>query len=573
MLIFLYGQPDANSPFTQGQLPPPQRVRSSSITPVVAGLALTTVVAASPFSQQVPPAPQRVRSSAPIQIVNRLPLVANLGPFSISGMATANRIRGASVTPGGLNLNLFTNPIPFLNLDASIRYRMARVAPVAPQNILPLSTVVATAPFTQYIWAGPFRVRAAQQAGQQYNPNLFTNPIPFSKTDWPLSRRLSRAASTDVSLPNPLIFSEVPFRQNEWPSVRRVYRASFTDAAPASPLIFSEVPFSQSDWPQARTARGAAPFGTSLNINIYTNPIPFAQLDWPQSAALRRLQPPAQPYNISIFSEVPLTNVDWTRAYGLRPVRQDYPQTNFNLYLAQPFAKLDWPAPAQRVATNPALYPNLNLISGVAPFTGDFTPARRVAPRPVPDLQNNLALYAPPAAPFAQLQWPAAVRIRATLAAYPVQGAILYQTFYRSPRVVLPAGPSRIVVAPGPSRALLPAGPSRVVVARNVEMELQWPNKDPGEDMDFDVDYAIRLVAPPALPGDTVLTSDWVKLSGDAVMGAEAIIGGRFTKVWISAGTNDTLSVFKNTIVTAQGRTMIATCKLWVTDDDAAEEP
>jgi hypothetical protein len=113
----------------------------------------------------------------------------------------------------------------------------------------------------------------------------------------------------------------------------------------------------------------------------------------------------------------------------------------------------------------------------------------------------------------------------------------------------------------------------RVVRATNARTaRLQWPTKGTDEVLDYDVIYDDRLSSPPSLPTDSVVSSVWTLVSGDVVLGTRSFSGGR-TKVWLSGGTDQTLSTLHNVITTQQGRTMSETVFLFVSDEDPQEEP
>lgn len=75
-------------------------------------------------------------------------------------------------------------------------------------------------------------------------------------------------------------------------------------------------------------------------------------------------------------------------------------------------------------------------------------------------------------------------------------------------------------------------------------------NKDPDENIDFDINWAARLV-----DGETISSSTWTLVSGDVVLGASSNTTTR-TKIWVTGGTLGTSSELLNRIVTSGGRTM-----------------
>jgi hypothetical protein len=89
---------------------------------------------------------------------------------------------------------------------------------------------------------------------------------------------------------------------------------------------------------------------------------------------------------------------------------------------------------------------------------------------------------------------------------------------------------------------------------------LAWPPKAPGEVLDYDIDWSLRL------NGDTILTSNYAIITTDGVAGSLAIQSNSFlltrTKVWVNSGTLGFTYVLQNTVTTANGDTMIESSSL-----------
>lgn len=86
---------------------------------------------------------------------------------------------------------------------------------------------------------------------------------------------------------------------------------------------------------------------------------------------------------------------------------------------------------------------------------------------------------------------------------------------------------------------------------------LQWPNKDPDEILDFQLNWADPLDSRLVL-GETLLSSTWALLSGDVVIAASpapSFTAAGLTTVWLSGGTDGTPSVLRNRVTTSAGRT------------------
>jgi len=78
---------------------------------------------------------------------------------------------------------------------------------------------------------------------------------------------------------------------------------------------------------------------------------------------------------------------------------------------------------------------------------------------------------------------------------------------------------------------------------------LYWPDKDPGDNLDYSLNWAARLSA-----GETITTSIW-----SAPAGITLSSGGNtssMTTCWIGGGLAGQTYVVVNTITTNAGRTM-----------------
>lgn len=86
-----------------------------------------------------------------------------------------------------------------------------------------------------------------------------------------------------------------------------------------------------------------------------------------------------------------------------------------------------------------------------------------------------------------------------------------------------------------------------------------WPSKDPNEVLDYQLDWSDRLIS-----GETIATSAWSLVSGDVVIAGSPApsISVGVTTVWLTGGTDGTVSVVLNRIVTSQGRTYDESTKL-----------
>ena len=87
-------------------------------------------------------------------------------------------------------------------------------------------------------------------------------------------------------------------------------------------------------------------------------------------------------------------------------------------------------------------------------------------------------------------------------------------------------------------------------------MSLTWPNKDPDEVLDYQVNWADRLGT------DTISTSEWIVPPGITKDSDSVAPDLRSTTIWLSGGTLNVSYEFVNRIVTAGGRTMDQSVKL-----------
>lgn len=79
-------------------------------------------------------------------------------------------------------------------------------------------------------------------------------------------------------------------------------------------------------------------------------------------------------------------------------------------------------------------------------------------------------------------------------------------------------------------------------------MALTWPDKDPEEVLDYQIDWTDRL------DGDTIATSAWTVPTG--ITQNSNTFTTTATTIWLSGGTLDERYELTNRITTAGGRTM-----------------
>lgn len=76
-----------------------------------------------------------------------------------------------------------------------------------------------------------------------------------------------------------------------------------------------------------------------------------------------------------------------------------------------------------------------------------------------------------------------------------------------------------------------------------------WPNKDPNEVLDYQVDWGTNILQ----AGETIITSVFLVESGDVTIDSDDVVGG-LTTVWLSGGTDGTRCKITNRITTSDGR-------------------
>jgi hypothetical protein len=85
-----------------------------------------------------------------------------------------------------------------------------------------------------------------------------------------------------------------------------------------------------------------------------------------------------------------------------------------------------------------------------------------------------------------------------------------------------------------------------------------WPDKDPDEVLDYEIDWTSRLGS------DTIATSTWTVPTG--LTSASNSSTTTTATIWLSGGTTGTTYRVLNEITTAGGRTMDQTVTLKIAD-------
>lgn len=84
-----------------------------------------------------------------------------------------------------------------------------------------------------------------------------------------------------------------------------------------------------------------------------------------------------------------------------------------------------------------------------------------------------------------------------------------------------------------------------------------WPNKDPDEVLDYNVDWTNRLQT-----GETLVDSTFSVVTGTVVIDSEGFTPEGIASVWLSGGTVGEVNEVLNHVTTSQGREYEKTGKL-----------
>jgi len=85
----------------------------------------------------------------------------------------------------------------------------------------------------------------------------------------------------------------------------------------------------------------------------------------------------------------------------------------------------------------------------------------------------------------------------------------------------------------------------------------KWPNKDPNEILDYDIEWNGTSTQPGRAYLDPLTDSQWLITGGDGalVLGSSSF-STTATKIWLSGGTLNKQYTITNRVVTTGGRTM-----------------
>lgn len=82
---------------------------------------------------------------------------------------------------------------------------------------------------------------------------------------------------------------------------------------------------------------------------------------------------------------------------------------------------------------------------------------------------------------------------------------------------------------------------------------IYWPTKSPTEVIDYGMNWAPTLSLLTGSP--TIVSQTWTIVSGNVTLGAQSIdADGKGTNVRVSAGTDGTEAIVKNTVTLSDGQ-------------------
>lgn len=84
-------------------------------------------------------------------------------------------------------------------------------------------------------------------------------------------------------------------------------------------------------------------------------------------------------------------------------------------------------------------------------------------------------------------------------------------------------------------------------------MTFKWPNKDPDEVLDYQINW-VKRVQSSRTPDDTIVGSTWIVPTG--ITKQSDTFTDTTTTIWLTGGEDGETYEFTNRIVTTEGRTM-----------------
>lgn len=273
-------------PFAQYDWPKVQSVKYvSSDATDPSEMWLFPVATVSPFYTQDFSTSKRL-PNIPVAVSPNLVLNQFSTPFVNNPVNNTKDLVGLLDQTQQTNINLFTNPIPFAQLDYSKTGNIPDWAPPTAYPNLVINTTVVPNPFIPVDYNRVFTPVIAKPDQQALNINIYTNPIPFGPYAWNSMR--AAKASIDPQLPNLVILQPIgaPFSQLDWSKAYRVNPKSSNQndlpnllliqpASPSNPLGI----YGWLDWSRSKSPVIIVPDQNNLpNIVLPNTPIPVPDI-------------------------------------------------------------------------------------------------------------------------------------------------------------------------------------------------------------------------------------------------------------------------------------------------------
>lgn len=367
---------------------------------------------APPFTPDYSDGPYSVRRYAPDQVYPNIALLTFVVPAvepRTPYLSPPFHFRVNQIDVQAVNIALTAAPVamPFGPFDWSkaVQPRALPVIPAPPYNPNLYTNPI---PFGPYDYNIAHAVIHSPPQAAPYNINIFVNPIPFGPFDWTARAPQMPSRAPDQIERNPNIFSEVPTVPIDWSARPQQFPPRQPDQIYPDIAINvtppPQAPFAQYDWSKPFFPPPSRDTTQPTNINLYQNPIPFG----PYDLSYRPSQfPPRAPdqlyYNIVLnitAAQPPFIPVDYSKPFFPRVLKENAPQTNVNLFTNPiPLGPYDWSArPYQYPPRAPDVFHRNPLIFSEVPLiVRDFSrPVRVTAPPLVTFAAYNVALYQPP---------------------------------------------------------------------------------------------------------------------------------------------------------------------------------
>lgn len=272
-----------------GWLPPPPQPYNQNL--------YTVVVVTMPFNQYDYPLTDRIpRQSVPTEPLN-INLFTNPFPFNQFDWSKPVRLKALPLTSAPLNPNINSNPLPFNQFDYNRPFAVGSTSR-QPSVGLNINLFTNQVPILNIEYPLAKRLPQQPQTPATLNINIFTNPLPILNIDTKGAQRAPRV----LDIPQPynqnihsIIVVTAPFFQTDWRPVRKPPTTEAPEQVFNPNLFRNAFPFNQYSFPQVRDVR-QAPFDLSVstNVNLFRNPIPILNIHY-----VPVKKPPPAPYDFS----------------------------------------------------------------------------------------------------------------------------------------------------------------------------------------------------------------------------------------------------------------------------------